>query len=409
MNRLVKGMLVLVLVLAGAAASLPASAVTADEQSFVTKLNDLRASKGVARLAVDARLTDIARAWSTSMASTNVLAHNPSYAAQAPAGWTKLGENVGYGYSVQSIHDALVASPGHYANMVDPAFNAVGIGVAYSGSKIWVTQSFMKNANVVVVSATALPTSGTDWYRLVAAGGETRSYGAAGALAGVASNSPVVAISSTASGAGAWMAAADGAVFAEGDAGYYGSMGGKPLSQPIVGMAATPTGNGYWLVARDGGVFSFGDAAFFGSTGNIRLSQPIVGMTASPTGKGYWFVAADGGIFAFGDAAFKGSTGAMRLAQPVVGMAATKSGEGYWLVARDGGIFSFGDAAFFGSTGSIRLNQPIVGMARSATGNGYRFVAADGGIFSFGDAAFLGSASGTPLASAITAIVAAAV
>ncbi len=70
---------------------------------------------------------------------------------------------------------------------------------------------------------------------------------------------------------------------------------GKPLNQPVVGMAATPDGKGYWLVAADGGIFAFGDARFFGSTGSLTLNRPIVGMAASPDGHGYWFTASDGG------------------------------------------------------------------------------------------------------------------
>jgi len=37
------------------------------------------------------------------------------------------------------------------------------------------------------------------------------------------------------------------------------------VNAPIVGMAATPTGKGYWLVAADGGVFAFGDATYLGN------------------------------------------------------------------------------------------------------------------------------------------------
>ena len=44
-----------------------------------------------------------------------------------------------------------------------------------------------------------------------------------------------------------------------------GSLGGTPPALPIVGMAATRTGKGYWMVAADGGVFAFGDAAFLGA------------------------------------------------------------------------------------------------------------------------------------------------
>lgn len=37
------------------------------------------------------------------------------------------------------------------------------------------------------------------------------------------------------------------------------------VNAPITGIAATPTGRGYWLVAADGGVFAFGDAVMLGN------------------------------------------------------------------------------------------------------------------------------------------------
>jgi hypothetical protein len=85
-------------------------------------------------------------------------------------------------------------------------------------------------------------------------------------------------------------------------------------------MAPTPDGAGYWLVASDGGIFAFGDAGFYGSMGAKRLSQPVVGMAVPFGGGGYWLVASDGGIFAFGDAAFAGSMGGHRLVAPMVAM-----------------------------------------------------------------------------------------
>ena len=109
-------------------------------------------------------------------------------------------------------------------------------------------------------------------------------------------------------------------------------------------MAVTPDAEGYWLVAADGGLFAFGDAAFYGSMGGQALNKPVVGMAATPDGKGYWEVAADGGLFAFGDAPFYGSMGGKALNKPVVGMATTPDGKGYWVVASDGGLFAFGDA-----------------------------------------------------------------
>ena len=201
------------------------------------------------------------------------------------------------------------------------------------------------------------------------------------------------------------LSAADGGVFAFGNAVFDGSMGGQPLNQPMVGMAETPDHGGYWQVAADGGIFSFGDAHFYGSTGSMQLNKPVVGMAATPDGGGYWLVASDGGIFSFGDAHFYGSTGSMQLNKPVVGMAATPDGGGYWLVASDGGIFSFGDAHFYGSAGALALAQPVVAMAATPDGGGYWMVATDGGIFDYGDAPFEGSLAGTSVVAGSVAVV----
>src|SRR5664280_594197 len=90
---------------------------------------------------------------------------------------------------------------------------------------------------------------------------------------------------------------------------YLGGPGFLPLNQPVVSMAVTPDGAGYWITAADGGVFAYGDAQFHGSTGNLVLDSPITGILASADGRGYQLVADDGGIFAFGDAPFLGSLG----------------------------------------------------------------------------------------------------
>jgi hypothetical protein len=81
------------------------------------------------------------------------------------------------------------------------------------------------------------------------------------------------------------------------------------LNRPIVGIATAPDGGGYWEAAADGGVYAFGDAGFHGSMGSQALGQPVVGIAATPDGGGYWEVASDGGLFAFGNAVFHGSMG----------------------------------------------------------------------------------------------------
>ena len=52
-------------------------------------------------------------------------------------------------------------------------------------------------------------------------------------------------------------------------------------------MAATASGKGYWLVAADGGLFAFGDAQYYGSLGATGGAKGrVFGMAA--TRRGYW-------------------------------------------------------------------------------------------------------------------------
>ena len=110
----------------------PARAATdpqAAESAFVSKINALRSSKGLAPLKVDAELTAIGRRWAAEMAAKGDIAHNPSFSAWVKADWVKLGENVGMGADVDELHAAFVASPTHYKNLVDGDFTLVGVGV----------------------------------------------------------------------------------------------------------------------------------------------------------------------------------------------------------------------------------------------------------------------------------------
>ncbi|MGH3755871.1 MAG: CAP domain-containing protein, partial [Pseudonocardiaceae bacterium] len=123
----------------------PAAADAAcDEALMVAGVNDLRASRGLPTLIVDARLTDMARTWSGLMATTGVLSHNPALTTLAPVLWKTLAENVGVGQSATVVQNALVASTTHLTNMVDSRFNAIGVGIVVSGGNLWATQVFMQ-------------------------------------------------------------------------------------------------------------------------------------------------------------------------------------------------------------------------------------------------------------------------
>ena len=111
------------------------------ESQFVSLINGVRAGLGVAPLTVSSSLKTYARDWSFHMADTNTFEHSNIGSLLGP--WSTVGENIAYGWSVQSMHDALVASPGHYANLTNPSFTHIGVGVWIEESgKIWTTHVF---------------------------------------------------------------------------------------------------------------------------------------------------------------------------------------------------------------------------------------------------------------------------
>jgi cell division septation protein DedD len=122
----------------------PAGAdVLTDAQTFLADINALRSSVGLGALTVDPQLTQVAQNWSQQMANAGDISHNPNLKDQVSGNWSKLGENVGMGPAIGDLFTAFVNSPHHYANLVDPSFNYIGIGVVYSNGTIYTTHDFM--------------------------------------------------------------------------------------------------------------------------------------------------------------------------------------------------------------------------------------------------------------------------
>ena len=114
------------------------------EAQFVAKINGIRQSKGLAPLAVYGELRGIARDWTDQMVANGGLSHNSNLSGQVSANWTKLGENVGEGSDVNTLMNAFVNSSAHYKNIVDPAFNYIGVGVSYDAEgTMYTTHDFM--------------------------------------------------------------------------------------------------------------------------------------------------------------------------------------------------------------------------------------------------------------------------
>jgi hypothetical protein len=147
MRKLFGALLCAILTFAILGVAHPVAAQAADagaEAQFLSSINSIRAQHGLGPLALYGELTGIARDWSDQMAGAGAISHNPNYTAEVSANWTKLGENVGVGYDVPGLMNAFVNSPAHYRNIVDPAYNYIGIGVSYgSDGRMYTTHDFM--------------------------------------------------------------------------------------------------------------------------------------------------------------------------------------------------------------------------------------------------------------------------
>lgn len=129
-----------------AAPSPPSAPSSNDEARVLQLINGERAKAGVGALQVSGGARSVAQEWSGHMAGHG-LAHNPDLsgdlARAGVTGWTSIGENVGYGSSVDQVHQAFMGSGGHRANIVKASFSHVGIGVVQSGGTVWVTLDFV--------------------------------------------------------------------------------------------------------------------------------------------------------------------------------------------------------------------------------------------------------------------------
>jgi uncharacterized protein YkwD len=138
--------LVVALMLALAVFALPQPAVAgpADDAGAAAWLvNQTRAEHGLSRLTPDYELQVLANRQANRMAESGSIFHTSNLGGRLSWGWQRWAENVGYGPSVGWVHDAFMNSWYHSANILDPSFNYVGVGVAYGNDgSVYVAQVF---------------------------------------------------------------------------------------------------------------------------------------------------------------------------------------------------------------------------------------------------------------------------
>ena len=113
------------------------------ERRFVRKMNRARRSRGRGRLKMDPELSKVARVHTSEMIRRNTLYHtsNPKLRRRV-IGWSTLGENVGLGGSVGSLHKAFMRSTYHRSNVLYARFRHAGVGVKNKRGRMWVTVIF---------------------------------------------------------------------------------------------------------------------------------------------------------------------------------------------------------------------------------------------------------------------------
>lgn len=124
-----------------------ASDVPQDTLHLLQLVNRERAAVGAPPVALRDDLVSLAAGFSRQMAAERNLRHNADFLTPASAarlGASKLGENVAVEPTVDTAHARLMESPGHRANILEPAFRFVGIAVAPgSDGTVYVTEDFL--------------------------------------------------------------------------------------------------------------------------------------------------------------------------------------------------------------------------------------------------------------------------
>jgi Pro-kumamolisin, activation domain len=256
-------------------------------------------------------------------------------------------------------------------------------------------------------------------YWLVSRAGQVYTFGIGSSPAAprVPASEKVVDIAPTPDDNGYWLVTADGRVFMAGDARPYGDVPGlglapagtkgRPhLAAPVVALVPALDGKGYLLVAADGGVFAFGDAgvARTCATGH-HCAGAVVAAFADPAASGYWEVTATGHIYGFGHAraSVQCTSAVTAHHSAVVAAAATGDGDGYWVLLGDGAVCTAGDARSYPAVGTRAPAGHRVKAVATFTAAaivpvyeeaGYWVVGADGSVHRFGGAPQEGGPAG---------------
>jgi uncharacterized protein YkwD len=120
------------------------------EEQLLALANHSRKQAGAPPLMPDRGLSQAARTHALAMLEANKLSHqfggelslSLRLAAATDLQLDQEGENVALDYDAAHGHEHLMLSPPHRANLLNPAYNVVGLGVVRSGDRLYIVQDF---------------------------------------------------------------------------------------------------------------------------------------------------------------------------------------------------------------------------------------------------------------------------
>ena len=120
------------------------------ETQLLALANRSRLQAGAPPLAIDEGLSQAARVHAQAMREARRLSHQLDGEPALPqrlASTTQLqleqeGENVALDYDAERGHQHLMLSSPHRANLLNPAYNVVGLGVVRSGDRLYIVEDF---------------------------------------------------------------------------------------------------------------------------------------------------------------------------------------------------------------------------------------------------------------------------
>ena len=122
--------------------TLLAGCLSPQQDTALSALNKDRRANGRGTLVPNGVLQAKAQAWAEQIARDGYL-HHSVLTNNVPSCWRGLGENVGYGGSIDEIEVAYMHSPPHRRNILNGTYTAAGIGVAQNGGRVYTVQVFM--------------------------------------------------------------------------------------------------------------------------------------------------------------------------------------------------------------------------------------------------------------------------